>query len=198
MRWPGSMTGWLVVHCGMAHARAHSLLIRARRLRELPVTAAAWRAREITDGHVELIMQTIKPAVQHLFADAESAIVPCLAELSVVDAKHVLREWAARAEATHSNNDEHDESDQTAHFSTLLDGRAPLDADLNAESAAIISEALRAARTKDSDAEPARTPGQRTADALTDICRFSLTTQRSLQTQPRPNVLNSATGHTST
>src|SRR5207249_5887353 len=62
------------------------------------------------------------------------------------------------------------------HLSAVGD-RGVLDGELSAEDHAVVAKALQVATTRDLDGEPARTPSQRRADALVDVCQFFLDNQ---------------------
>jgi hypothetical protein len=76
-----SMTAWLRQYGAMTKREAG----RAKKLRELPVTSAAWQAGELSGGQVEAIVAVIKPEMVALFAQHEAELVPSLVGLSVAD-----------------------------------------------------------------------------------------------------------------
>ena len=85
--------------------------------------------------------------------------------------------WRAKAEAL-AENVEDAERERSVHLSSTLGGRFELSGSLDAATGAVVATALRVASSDDSDAEPARTPAERRADALGDVCRFFLDHQR--------------------
>ena len=52
-----SLTAWLRQHGAMTGREAARVSGRAKKLRELPVTAAAWAAAELSGGQVEAMMR---------------------------------------------------------------------------------------------------------------------------------------------
>jgi hypothetical protein len=183
-----SMTAWLRRHGAMTKREAGLVSGRAKKLRELPVTAAAWQAGELSGGQVEAMVAVIKPEMLALFAEHEAELVPSLVGLSVTDTSRAMGHWAAHAAAL-ADGPEPAESKRGLHLSQLLDGTWVLEATLDPVSGEVVATALRQAESPDSDAEPARTPRQRQVDALDDICRFYLDHQHKSPTgRNRPHV----------
>ena len=56
-----SMTAWLRQHGAMTKREAGRVSGRAKTLRELPVTAAAWQSGELSGGQVDAMVAVIKP-----------------------------------------------------------------------------------------------------------------------------------------
>ncbi len=166
-----SMTAWLRQHGAMTKREAARVTGRAKKLRELPVTAAAWQAGELSGGQVDAMVAVLKPEMLELFAEQEAELVPSLAGLSVADTSRAMGHWAAHAAAL---ADEPVPESRGLHLSQLLDGTWVLDGTLDPESGEVVGTALRMAESADSDAEPSRTPAQRRVDALADLCRFFL------------------------
>jgi len=126
-----------------------------------------------------------------LFAEHEAALVPPLASLSVFDTVEAMQEWRRRADAL-NDQPEPVEPSSRLYLSEMLDGRGALDGDLDAEDHAIVAAALRVANTDDAPGEPARTPAEKRADTLVDICGFFLdnqTTNRGGRHRPHVNIL---------
>jgi Domain of unknown function (DUF222) len=172
-----SMTAWLRSHAARSGHDAHALATTARRLRRLPVTAAAWGDGSLSIGQVQAVMANLSPRTLDLFAEHEPAVVPALVGLSVADTAAAMRLWASRAEAL-VDDPEDAEPDRSLHLSRTLDGRRRLDGDLDPEGGEIVATALRLAQTDDVDGEPARSPARRRADSLVDMCRWFLDHQR--------------------
>ena len=70
-----SLAAWLRGTCGLSGPAAHRLARTARRLRELPAVANAWREGELQGGHVEAICANVTDQTLALFQDAETSIV---------------------------------------------------------------------------------------------------------------------------
>jgi hypothetical protein len=182
-----STTAWLRHHDQSSRAAAR-LAGLGRRLHRLPVTARAWADGSLSAGQVDAIVANVAPTMVELFAQHEAEVVPALVDLSVPDVAAAMAHWARCAEAL-DDGPEPEERNRSAHLSRLLDGRVELDAHLDPELGAVVETALRMATTRDADGEPARTPGERRADALGDVCRFFLDHQaRTPGGRHRPHV----------
>lgn len=166
------LTAWLRHRARMSAASASSMSRTARRLRELPVTAAAWRDGSLSSGQVQVVVANVKDEAAELFAEHEAEVVPALVELSVADAASAMQAWAARAKALADPPDPTPAASEL-HLSKLLDDRRRLDGSYDSLAGAVLEAALRLATSPDAEGEQ-RCAKQRRADALTDICRFFL------------------------
>jgi Domain of unknown function (DUF222) len=189
-----SMTAWLRESVGLSSREASRWARTARRLRELPVTAAAYEAGVLSGGQVQAIVSNLNDEITPLFADAERELVGKLAGMSVRDVTTVMQEWAAAAK-DHLQPDPDGEPplpERSLHLSETLDGRGELSASLDPEGKALTQAALRLAESPDTNSEHPRPPAQRRADALVDIMRFFLdhqTDQRGGRHRPHLNVV---------
>jgi hypothetical protein len=188
-----SMAAWLRAHAGQTERQARRMERTGRRLRQLPGVAAAWADGMLSSGHVDAIVATLTDRTTGLFADNEATIVATLARHDVHDAARYVQHWQARALAYLDSLDdtppEPDPPARRVHLSPTLDGRGRLDGDLDPEAFDLLRTTLRLAESPDLEGEPARTPAQRRADALADVCRYFLDHQH---TRPggrhRPHV----------
>jgi Domain of unknown function (DUF222) len=171
-----SMTAWLTDRARMPRPRAAATAARARKLAQLPATAAAWRDGMLSSGQIEAIATNLDTDTVALFADHETVMLPPLVDLPARDVAMAMRAWRECASA---HRDPRPEPPQGLHLSRTLADRWRLDANLGAETGELLSTALRLAQTPDADGEPVRTPASRRADALGDICRYFLDHQRS-------------------
>jgi hypothetical protein len=187
-----SMTAWLRHHTGRSGRDAARCAKTARRLRQLPVTAAAYRDGVLSSGHIQAIVANLKDRTAGLFADHEAQLVPELAALSVADTAVAMQDWARRAEAVVGDDPEPVLPERSLHLSRILDGRRELSGSFDPEGGAVIATALRLAATGDVDGEPTRSPAQRRGDALVDMCRWFLDHQqhrRGGRHRPHLNVI---------
>jgi hypothetical protein len=168
----GSMTSWLRQHTGVPNP--NQVVKTGRRMRQLPVTAAAWQDGTLTGAQVQAIIGNVDAATIDQLQDHEADLVPVLAPLSAFDVLTVMRQWKADADA---RNQTEPDTSSTAHLSPTLDGGGRLDADLDAEGYQLAKTALRLAESPDAEGE-ARTAVQRRGDALKDIFRFFLDHQQ--------------------
>ena len=186
-----SMTAWLRHETRRSSNDASRCRRTARRLRALPVTAAAYRDGSLSGGQVQAIMANLNDTTTPLFAEAEGELVPLLVALSVRDVASVMQAWAqaAKDELQEDSPDETPLPERDLHLSRTLDGRGELSGSLDPEARALVDCALRQATTDNTDGEPTRTAAHRRADALVEICRFFLTHQNAEPaTRHRPHL----------
>jgi hypothetical protein len=187
-----SMTGWLRHHTRQSGCDAARCAKTARRLRELPVTAAAHRHGVLSGGQIQAIVANLKDRTAGLFAHHEAELVPELAALSVGDTAVAMQDWARRADAVVGGDPDTPQPERSLHLSRILDGRRELSGSFDPEGGAVIATALRLAATGDVDGEPARSPAHRRGDALVDVCRWFLDHQqhrRGGRHRPHLNVI---------
>ncbi|MDQ3305927.1 MAG: HNH endonuclease [Actinomycetota bacterium] len=168
-----SMTAWLRSFAGLTPGDAAYAVRLAKRLGSLPVTTAAYLDGTLSAGQVKAIVANVSDKISQRFADQEADLVPLLAPLSAGDVAVAMRQWKALAEAELDDDEPKDEPESSLHLSALLEGRWRLDGDLGALDGETLATALRLASGKDAEGE-VRTPAQRRAGALVDICSFFL------------------------
>jgi 5-methylcytosine-specific restriction protein A len=171
-----SATAWLRHRTRQSRRDASRCARAARRLRDLPVTAAAYREGALSGGQVQAIMANLNDETAPLFAEAEDEMVPLLVPLSVPDVATAMQTWAQCAKDS-LQDDEPDLSEpppRTLFLSQTLNGRGELSAGLDPEALQLTEIALRIAESPDVEGEPPRSPAQRRADAFVDIMRFFL------------------------
>jgi hypothetical protein len=183
------LTAWLRDRAGLSGRQASQAATVAKRLRQLPVTADAWTSGTLSGGQVDAICANVSPATVELFADHEAGLVPTLAGMNVQDTATVMRAWKAAAD---TDGTEPVEPERSFYLSPSLGGQWAVGGSLDPHSGHELNVALRVAQTDDVEGEPARTPGQRRADALIDICRYFLDHQqhrRGGRHRPHVNVV---------
>jgi hypothetical protein len=187
-----SMTAWLRHHTRRSGREAAACAKAARRLQQLPVTAAAYRHGVLSGGQVQAIVANLKDRTVGLFARHETELIPALAGLSVAETAVAMQDWARRADAVLGDEGDTAPPARALHLSRILNGRRELSGTFDPEGGAIIATALRLATTGDADGEPARSPAQRRGDALVDLCRWFLDhqqTRRGGRHRPHLNVI---------
>jgi Domain of unknown function (DUF222) len=187
-----SMTAWLRHHTRRSGRDAAACARTARRLRVVPVTADAYRDGVLSGGQVQAIVANLKDRTTGLFARHEAELVAELAGLSVGETAIAMQDWARRADAVVGDGPDTAVPVRSLHLSRILDGRRELTGSFDPEAGAVIATALRLAQTDDVAGESARSPAQRRADALVDVCRRFLDHQqqrRGGRHRPHLNVI---------
>jgi hypothetical protein len=185
-----SMTSWLRHATRQSNRDAARAAITARRLRQLPVTRAAWVEGRLSGGQVQAVLANLNARTIGVFAAQEAELVSALVPLGVADTATVARAWAARAEALCDEPEpDPDPPRRSLHLAETLAGRGELEASLDPEGSAVVRTALRLAESPDGGGEPPRPAAQRRADALVDVCRFFLDHQgRRVGRRHRPHL----------
>ncbi len=166
-----SMTAWLRHEANQSGRDAARHAKTARRLRSCPATCQAWTDGSISSGQVQAVVANLSERTAGLWSEHEAAVVATLDDLSVADTACAMAEWRRRADALLGDDDEPDEPRRALHVSKTLDGH------LDPEGAEVVTAAMRLAMTADADGE-SRTPAEKRADAMIDVCRWFLDHQR--------------------
>ena len=155
----------------MSKPGASRLLATGRKLAHLPVTTEAALDGSLGSGHLEVILGAISNSQVEKFAEYEATLIPQITKLNVDDTTMVMRHWK---NVITTDDEPPAEPPPSVHLSNLPDGRYALNGTLSEDGGSMVDAALRLATTDDVDGEPERTPAERRADALTDICQFFL------------------------
>ena len=163
---------WLAHHTGIARAVAGGRLHTAKRLRQMPLMAAALADGAVTNGHAVALARGLKPRILEAFRRDESMLVDKATLLEVDDFQQVVSRWI---EINDENGpDPGDERPSEWHTSSMLDGRNRVDGELGfedsieylAELDTIYDELWHADQAADlTDPDKSRTPAQRRAAA---------------------------------
>jgi hypothetical protein len=177
----------------------------ARALEQMPVTADALAGGEVSSAAVSLLASAQEAAPEH-FARAEDALVDAARTLPVTQLRSTVARWRENADSERAAEDEERRFERRRlHVSATLDGMVRLDGELDPLTGQTVITALRAVedanvrsreghrsgeqRDRSAELDP-RTPGQRRADALGEICRQWLDLpERPVVSGERPHVV---------
>ncbi|HJV09735.1 MAG TPA: DUF222 domain-containing protein [Acidimicrobiales bacterium] len=134
-----SASQWVAWKCGVSPARARSLVLIARRVNELPETAAAFDGGELCEDQVAVVCRHAPASV-----DAEAATLARSA--TVVQLRRVLGSYPFADEATGDPTEPAPAEPRQVSFGTTDRGTWQLSAELPAEEGALVERALVAAR----------------------------------------------------
>ena len=165
-----SPAAWLAHRHGLAQGAAATRVRIALALEEMPRTADALARGEISDAAVDALARTRETAPES-FESAEGGLVEQARSLSYRDLRAELDRWSRGVGAGRDDDERHARRRFTAVPTT--EGMIRTEGELDPENGQYVITALRAkvdawARTLDDDR---RTPAQRRADALGEICR---------------------------
>ena len=171
-----SLNSWLCHETRRSPGDAHRMVQLMRQLRSLPVTEEAFANGTLAASQASIVAANVNDKTIELFADAESELVPLLAECTVDQIGRVMKEWAARATAAvdADNGKEPEPETDHLHFSALMDGRFQLDGQLSGDNSKVVEEGLAACLPDLVEGEPILPYSQRQAAALVEMARRAL------------------------
>jgi hypothetical protein len=174
----GGTAAWLRSACRLSPSAARSRVVLARRLTARPVAATALSSGEISVDHARLVTTAL--------AELDAAAGPELAtaaEAPLVEAARQCDPTRLRREIAHARHalmpDTAADADEQAHerrrldVATTFDGLVVLNGVLDPEGGEALLTAL-APLTVPAGPDDSRSPGQRRADALVDLCHRTL------------------------
>jgi hypothetical protein len=168
-----SVASWLVARLRLAWGAARGQARMARALEVMPATRSGLEA-----GELPLAACRVLADAHHLdpeaFARTEAQLVEAAQRHSVGDLHRVITHWRERVLQEAGDPEAGRRAARRLHASRTFMGMVRVDADLDPETGGSLLAALGAvldaeARTPDHDDR--RTPAQRRADALGEICR---------------------------
>ena len=174
-----SAASWLAVRHRMAWGTARYQVRVGRALDEMPRTRAALEAGEVSLAAGRLLASA--HAVDgDAFARNEGQLVEAARRHSVQDLTRVIAYWRERAEHERSPDREGSLRNRRAlHASVSFLGMVRVDGELDPEAGETLLTALGAVQASEARSrrdDDGRTPAQRRADALGEICRQWLDT----------------------
>jgi hypothetical protein len=166
-----TVTSWLVGE-GESASVARSTVATARALDDMPATADAFSAGDLDPPRVRLLVRA-RETSPDLFARDETVLVDTIAGLTAADCRRVVDYWtqAAAPEAA-GDAEERAFERRRLHVSSTWAGTVRIDGLLDRQAGAVVQTALDALTDPGNlDPTDVRSPAQRRADALTDLCR---------------------------
>jgi hypothetical protein len=186
-----SLTAWLRHRCRLPGAAASDRARIARALRSMPVTQTALEESEITLGHVRALVPAAE-AHPEVFGRDERVLVESAATVTASDTCKLVAYWRQNLDPDRVLEDAEDVHRQRRlSISRTWRGMVRLDGDLDPESGEVVLSAIASLvdqMVKSGSGDDRRTPSQRRADALTEICRRQLDRGDSVSGGERPHV----------
>jgi uncharacterized protein DUF222/HNH endonuclease len=166
-----SMAAWLVHRLRIAWSTAGQQVRMARGLRRMPRTREALTAGEVSATATAMLVSARETNAAE-FAGVEQTLVEAAATLGMRELRGAIAYWRdAAARAGAADDAEGTRERRRLHVSPVLDGMVRVDGDLDPETGQLVITALRAVMAAPSrDVADRRTPPQRRADALGEIC----------------------------
>jgi hypothetical protein len=184
---------FLRARCGVSTSESRRIAGRAKKLGRWPEVLDAWRSGEITGAKVEVMSAVVPDRHVERFSIATTEALVWLPWVTVDDTRRKVNEWvsaaddAVQSEAVEAGAEPVDDVPQrTMSASRIIDDRLEVTGSFDKDASAAIEDALRAATRPDRDGEK-RSPLQRRADALVEICRFYVAHHQQPPNSGRPD-----------
>jgi hypothetical protein len=161
----------VVDRLGVSVGTAQRWISLARSLAEMPVVREAFMRGELDEPRVRLLAAA-REANPVLFAEAESVLVDSFSGLSMAEFRKGVDLWRQNADLDAAEADAaHLRERRFLNVSPTLDGLVRVDGQLDPVAGETVLTALRSITDPQQlDPTDTRSPGQRRADALTQLC----------------------------
>ena len=169
-----SAASWLASTFKVAWGTARNEVRMARALEDMPVTRRALEDGDLSMSAARVLIDA-RDADHEAFRSSEATLVEAARIHSMQDVRRVAAYWrqAAEREAAMAGKDKLRER-RRLHASVTFMGMVRVDGDLDPETGETLLTALRAvldAESRTAGPDDRRTPAQRRADALGEVCR---------------------------
>jgi uncharacterized protein DUF222/HNH endonuclease len=161
---------WLRANCKLSGGAAAERVEIARQLEQLPQTQKAFASGDIGYQHVAILARTAEHVGSAAVAKAEASLLKAAETMDPGQFTGVAKHFEHRVDAAAALTEANRAYERRyLHVGEPMDGIVRLDGLLDVEGGAILRTALNAGMLPGKDDD--RTPGQRRADALVDLCR---------------------------
>lgn len=186
-----SLSAWLRHRCRMTGAAATDRARLARSLRSMPVTQQALRESHITLAHIRALLPAAE-AHPDVFVRDEHVLVEGAAGVTPAQTRKLVDYWRQNLDPDGVlDGGEKAVELRRLSISRTWHGMVRVDGDLDPESGEVLLTAIGGLvdeMVKTADPNDTRTPTQRRADALTEMCRRHLDRGESVSGGERPHV----------
>ena len=188
-----SAAAWLAHRQGLSRSAAEGRVRRARALEAMPEVARAFGEGEVSESAVH-VLASVREAAPEAFARSEPALVDAARSMAFGELRRVTETWRIAADPTRALVDEDRRHERRRlDICPTEDGMTGVRAELDAEDGQGLITAGRSqmdAETRPASGADLRTPTQRRADALGEICRQWLALrERPIIGGERPHVV---------
>jgi hypothetical protein len=188
-----SLSAWLVARHRLAPSTATRRVRVALAMQAMPQAAEACAAGELSDAAVA-ILASARDSYPEAFAQCEEALLQAARTLPVAGLRNVVAYWQQAQDLARAEQDEDERfGRRRLHASPMLVGMVRVDGDLDPETGQMLLTALQTVMDADAKTRPEpelRSPAQRRADALGEICRTWLdSSERPAILGERPHVV---------
>src|SRR5688572_20909326 len=167
-----SSTAQFLERCaGLSPADARASVILARKLKAMPLTEAAWLAGTITSGQVRAIAAIVTKRLAERYTADEAIVLGIVELLDARETDLALQRWANYTEASLADDpDKPPREDEFFHSET--GGRYFSKGSFGKVTGSVINKAVKLAETDNPRDNDTRSPAERRAEALGDVCGF--------------------------
>ena len=169
-----STAGWLASTCKLSWGMARNEVRMARALEDMPVTRRALEDGDLSMSAARVLVDA-RDADHEAFRSSEATLVEAARIHSMQDVRRVAAYWRQAAEREAAlDGEEKLRERRRLHASVTFMGMVRLDGDLDPETGETLLTALGAvldAESRAASPDDVRTPAQRRADALGEVCR---------------------------
>lgn len=168
----GSTTGWLIAHTGDQPGVCSSRVRTARALPQMPLTRQVFSSGELPEGRVRVLVRAHDTAPETFQRD-EGLLVEQALTLHARAFPRAVQHWCRLADQDRFREDHEAMFEARAlYVSRTWGGMTRIDGNLDPETGHVILTALEAICAPGNlDPTDTRTPTQRRADGLGEICR---------------------------
>jgi hypothetical protein len=169
-----STASWLAGMHRLSWGAARQHVKLARAIESMPETRRAFEAGDISSSAVRLLVDA-RTAEPEAFERSESQLVDAAREHAISDLHRLTSFWRQAVERDHLHDPEERLRERRAfHASRTFLGMVRVDGDLDSDTGETLLTALGAVLDADARSrsdEDSRSPAQRRADALGEVCR---------------------------
>src|SRR5229473_4434155 len=181
------IVAWVRSNCKLSGGAAAERVEIARQLEQLPKTEAAFARGELGYQHVAVLAHTAQHVGVEAVQQAEASLLKAAEAMDPGQFTGVAKNFEHRVDAAAALTEANRAYERRyLHVSEPTDGMVRLDGLLDVEGGAILRTALNAGMLPGKDDD--RTPGQRRADALVELCRRK-TGGSATGAGPRPHLV---------
>ncbi|HJR86554.1 MAG TPA: DUF222 domain-containing protein, partial [Acidimicrobiia bacterium] len=172
-----SAPAFLSEKCKMSPSRAKGLLSQAESLSQMPETMAAWADDRLSPDQTRQLVAA-RDANPDLFSAGEKELLEKVEELDLRDTARAVNQWRQRVNAEQRNRElEALKEKRFLRLAPTIEGMGKIEGLLDPESFELVRTAVEGSCPVP-NATDHRSPGQRRADALVDLCREAMDSGR--------------------
>jgi hypothetical protein len=170
-----STSGWLRRFCDMSPAEASGTVKTARAMTHMPTAVAHALSGVISPRSIQLLGQA-RDRHPSQFQDHEEVFADIATYLTTKDLSRAIAHWEQQVNYPEALGDvERRDRRRSLYLAEMLDGMGDIKGSLTPDLFHVVNTAVNAKMNPTFlDTDDRRTPTQRRADALGDICRFYL------------------------